>query len=209
MSSSASNNQTGHLAGLNLQRDRQAKIDAESRIRVVIGQHEANLDEVMVAEPNSSEVRAWRKRLRSHMVGEWTAVYQKAWEKCRGTGLAVWHERNDVAELEQEEQDLGDIQITNFQSDDMEGVPGVQRAMSDSTDFGDNDHGEVEEVLRPQPASPELEPEVMVTTAEPSPSISELVSIVDVLSRTAACGGMSVLHSEVLEKALRALHARL
>ena len=43
----------------------------------------------------------------------------------------------------------------------------------------------------------------------PPPSISELVSIVDVLSRTATCGGVGGLRGEVLEKALMALHARL
>ena len=205
MSSSVSNNQTGHLVGLNRQRDRQSKIDAESRIRVVLGQHDANLDEVMVDEPNSSEVRAWRRFLKKEMVGEWTAVYQKAWEKCRGTGLAIWHECNDVVD----ESADGVIQITNFQSDDMEAVAGVQRAMSDSTDFGDID-GEVEEVHRPEPASPELESEVMVTTGEPSPSISELVSIVDVIISARPCyDGMMDLRSEVLALTLRALLARL
>jgi hypothetical protein len=204
MSSSASNNQSGHLASLNLQRDRQVKINAETRIRVVLGQYGANLDEEMIAEPNSSEVRALRRFLKKEMVGEWTAVYQKAWEKCRGTGLAVWHERNDVAD---ESAGDGVIQLTHFQVDDAPESDG-EEVLGCGQCYACVSGGSspCQTVPRPEPAELELE---VATTAEPSPSISELVSIVDVLSRTAACGGVSVLHSEVLEKALRALHARL
>ena len=194
--SSSSNNQTGHLAGLNRQRDRQAKIDAETRIRVVLGQHDANLDEVMIAEPNSKAVQDWRKLLRSQMLGEWTAVYQKAWEKCRRAGRDVWHERNPpMVEME----DRGDIQINNFQSADMEVVPGVVDWMSDSTDFGESDV-EVEVELEAPRENPHSE-------VRETPSISELVSIVDVLTRGSTDCGWKGLRSSVLEKALRALEA--
>ena len=202
MASSVSNNQTGHLARINRQRDCQAKIDAETRIRVVLGQHDANLDEVMVAEPNSKAVRDWGKLLRTDLLmGEWTAVYQKAWEKCRRNGLLVWHERHDEVE---EEGYLGDIQLTNLQSSDIEVGAGVGRAISDSTDFGDSDE-EVECFhSEPAPHHNHLSADVRET-----PSISELVSILEVLTRTTDYQGMSDLRSEVLAQTLRALLGRL
>ena len=54
------------------------------------------------------------------MVGEWTAVYQKAWEKCRGNGLAVWHERNDGADGSDESTGDGPNQLTPIQIYDVD-----------------------------------------------------------------------------------------
>jgi hypothetical protein len=207
MFSPVSNNQYGHISTLNRQRDRQAKIDAESRIRLVMSNHHANLDEVMVAEPNSKVVRDWRKILCSQMVGEWTAVYQKAWEKCRGNGLAVWHERNDGADGSDESAGDGPNQLTPLQIYDVD-ESDSEEALGCGQCYACVSGGSSPCQTAPRSEPVELEQEV-ATTAEPSPSISELVSIVDVLSRTAACGGVSVLRGEVLEKALMALHARL
>jgi len=90
---------TNHLVQINRQRARQERLDAESRIRVVMGTStpSANMDEIMATCPKSKDVRYWRTLLCSnhaYLATEWTPVYQKAWENARQRGLEIWHKRN-------------------------------------------------------------------------------------------------------------------